>query len=95
LPACRAISPTSKAGSICRKGEGQRGRALCRRTFDRAGSRATLPDYWLVDLRVQWRVAGGLTVHGRIENLADRHYETASGYGSLGRTVYIGLRSRF
>ncbi|GAO53658.1 TonB-dependent siderophore receptor [Novosphingobium sp. MD-1] len=64
-------------------------------TFDRAGSRATLPDYWLVDLRVQWRVAGGLTVHGRIENLADRHYETASGYGSLGRTVYIGLRSRF
>lgn len=65
------------------------------KTFDRAGSRTTLPDYWLVDLRVQWRVADGLTVHGRIENLADRHYETASGYGSLGRTVYIGLRSRF
>lgn len=64
-------------------------------TFDRAGSAGVLPDYWLIDLRGQWQLAEGLTLQGRVENLADRHYETASGYGSLGRTVYLGLRSRF
>ncbi|NLR71368.1 TonB-dependent receptor [Novosphingobium sp. ERN07] len=65
------------------------------RTFDRAGGATVLPDYWLVDLRAQWRVADGLTFNGRVENIADKRYETAGGYGALGRTVYIGLRSRF
>lgn len=65
------------------------------KTLDRAGSASVLPGYWLVDLRGQWTVTEGLTLHGRIENLADRRYETASGYGALGRTVYLGLRSRF
>lgn len=65
------------------------------RTFDRAGGANVLPDYWLVDARAQWRVMPGLTLQGRIENLADRHYETAKGYSSFGRTFYLGLRSRF
>lgn len=64
-------------------------------TFDRAGSATVLSDYWLIDLRAQWRVIDGLTLQGRVENLADKHYQTARGYGSLGRTVYLGLRSRF
>jgi vitamin B12 transporter len=65
------------------------------RTFDRAGSGGVLPGYWLVDLRGQWAVAEGLTLHGRVENIADKRYETAGGYGALGRTAYVGLRSRF
>lgn len=65
------------------------------RTFDRAGGAAVLPHYWLVDARAQWTLAEGLTLHGRVENLADKRYETAAGYGALGRTVYVGLRSRF
>jgi vitamin B12 transporter len=64
-------------------------------SFDRAGSTTVLPGYWLIDLRAQWRVIDGLTLQGRVENLGNRHYETASGYSSLGRTVYLGLRSRF
>jgi len=64
-------------------------------TFDRASGTAVLPDYWLVDLRLQWRVTEGLTLQGRVENLSDKEYETASGYGSLGRTITLGLRSRF
>jgi len=64
-------------------------------TFDRAGSANLLADFWLVDIRAQWKVVDGLVLQGRIENLADKHYETASGYGSLGRTAYLGLRSRF
>lgn len=65
------------------------------RTFDRAGSATVLPGYWLLDLRAQWQVTEGLTVNGRVENLGDKQYETAGGYGALGRTVYFGLRSRF
>ena len=65
------------------------------RTFDRASSATVLPDYWLLDLRAQWRVAEKLTFNGRVENLADKRCETAGGYGALGRTVYLGLRSRF
>jgi vitamin B12 transporter len=64
-------------------------------TFDRAGSALVLPGYWLVDVRAQWTVAKGLILQGRIENLTDKIYETASGYSSLGRTAYLGVRSRF
>lgn len=64
-------------------------------TFNSASSDAVLDDTWLVDLRVQWRVREGLTLQGRVENLADERYETVSGYSALGRTVYFGLRSRF
>lgn len=64
-------------------------------SFNAATGTATLDDYWLIDLRAQWQVAKGLIVQGRIENLTDRHYETVAGYGTLGRTATVGIRSRF
>lgn len=64
-------------------------------TFNSASSTAVLGGYWLIDLRAQWQVTEGLTLQGRVENLGDERYETAAGYSSLGRTVYLGLRSRF
>lgn len=65
------------------------------KTFNTVSSTAVLEDYWLVDLRVQWRIVEGLTFQGRVENLGNRRYETASGYSALGRTAYVGLRARF
>lgn len=65
------------------------------KTFNSVSSAAVLEDYWLVDLRVQWRIVEGLMLQGRVENLGNRRYETASGYSALGRTVYLGLRGRF
>jgi len=65
------------------------------KTFNSASTTEVLDDYWLVDLRAQWRVAEALTLQARVENVADKEYQTTSGYGSLGRTVYFGLRSRF
>ncbi|MFC0206321.1 TonB-dependent receptor plug domain-containing protein [Novosphingobium soli] len=64
-------------------------------SYNAATGTAKLDDYWLVDLRAQWQVAEGLIVQGRVENLADEDYETVSGYSTLGRTVYLGMRSRF
>lgn len=65
------------------------------KTFNSVGSAAVLEDYWLVDLRMQWRVAEVLILQGRIENLGNRRYETATGYSALGRTVYFGIRGNF
>ncbi|MCP1469518.1 vitamin B12 transporter [Sphingobium sp. OAS761] len=65
------------------------------RTFDSASSNRVLEDYWLFDARMQWPVIDGLTFQARVENLTDKDYQTANGYGSLGRTFYLGLRSRF
>ncbi|MET1754328.1 TonB-dependent receptor [Novosphingobium sp. RD2P27] len=64
-------------------------------SFNNASSAEVLDDYWLVDLRAQWRVSEALILQVRVENVADEDYQTASDYSSLGRTVYLGLRSRF
>jgi vitamin B12 transporter len=64
-------------------------------SFNAATGTAKLDDYWLLDLRAQWQVADGLIVQGRVENLTDKNYETVTGYGTLGRTVTFGIRSRF
>jgi len=65
------------------------------RTFDSASGTARLDDYWLFDARAQWPVTDGVMLQGRVENLADKTYQTAGGYGALGRTFYLGVRSRF
>jgi len=65
------------------------------RSFNSSGTAEVLDDYWLIDLRAQWRVAPELILQARVENVADTSYQTTGGYGSLGRTVYVGLRSRF
>ena len=41
-----------------------------------------------------YAVTPHLSVTGRIENLADVHYQEAYGYGEPGRTVMVGLRWR-
>lgn len=64
-------------------------------SFNAATGTATLDDYWLFDARAQMQVVQGLIVQARVENFTNTHYETVSGYGTLGRTVYLGLRSRF
>lgn len=64
-------------------------------SFNAATGTAKLDDYWLVDLRAQWQVAESLIVQGRVENLTDKDYETVAGYGTLGRTFTLGMRTRF
>ena len=55
----------------------------------------TLASYTLVDLRADWKVAPAVTLFGRVDNLGNVQYQTAYGYNSLGRTVYLGLRGHF
>jgi vitamin B12 transporter len=45
-----------------------------------------------VDLRADWRYDRDWTVGLRLDNLADKQYETSYGYNTLGRATYVTVR---
>ena len=63
-------------------------------TFDNASHTVRLAPYALVDLRGELALTKAMALFARIENLLDKDYETAYRYGTLGRSVYAGLRGR-
>jgi vitamin B12 transporter len=65
------------------------------RSYDDTANRTPLHGYTLIDLRAELPVTKAVSLFGRIENLADESYMTAYRYGSLGRSVYFGVRGRF
>lgn len=52
----------------------------------------TLGGYGLVNLHVQAPLSKEWSLVGRVDNLADKAYETALGYATPGRVLYVGLR---
>jgi vitamin B12 transporter len=65
------------------------------RAYDDDANAIPLKSYVLWDLRAAYPIGPGLEIYGRIENLTDKHYETAYQYGTLGRAAYGGVRFRF
>ncbi len=65
------------------------------KTYDDAADTIPLQSYVLWDVRAAYPLRPHLEVYGRIENLTDKHYETAYQYGTLGRAAYAGLRYSF
>jgi vitamin B12 transporter len=63
--------------------------------FENASNSVRLDDYLLTDVRLSFPIGETLTLFGRVENVFDEDYETAAGYGTLGRSVYAGIRARF
>lgn len=53
----------------------------------------TLNSYTLVNLIGKYRMGSGFELFGRIQNLTDREYEEAGGYGTPGRSAYIGVKA--
>lgn len=53
------------------------------------------PDYTVLGARFDYALSDTASAYLRIENLTDEDYETALGYGTSGRAVYVGLSSRF
>ena len=51
----------------------------------------TLGGYALLDLTASYKVTAQAKLFGRIENVADRQYETVFGYRQAGRGVFVGL----
>ncbi|HET7864565.1 MAG TPA: TonB-dependent receptor [Burkholderiaceae bacterium] len=60
--------------------------------FDDAANKNRLPGYGTLDLRADWRVASAWTLGARLNNVADKVYETARGYNQPGREVFVTLR---
>lgn len=63
------------------------------KSFDDSFNTRELKAFNLIDLRAQWQFSPTLTVFGRVENAGDSRYETAAGYGSVGRRLWVGLRA--
>jgi len=63
--------------------------------FEDNANTIRLDGYTLVDFRAEQPIGHGLSLFGRVENIGDRHYETAYRYGTLGRSFYGGVRAKF
>ncbi len=64
-------------------------------SFDNASNSTRLAPYTLVDLRIEMPVSEAVRFFVRGENVFDEKYETIYRYGTLGRSIYAGLRGRF
>lgn len=49
----------------------------------------------LVNLYVRYALTDRLSLYGRMENVADAHYEPVYGYGAAGRAIYGGVRASY
>lgn len=64
-------------------------------SFDNAANTTRLDEYTLIDLRAEYRLSGSVRLFARAENVFDETYMTAFRYGTLGRSIYAGIRGRF
>lgn len=60
--------------------------------FDTAANTTELGGYTLLNLSASTRIARDLTLLARIDNLADKDYQTARTYATEGRTFYLGVK---
>lgn len=65
------------------------------KSYDNASNATRLDDYMLVDLRAEYALSDAVKLFARAENIFDEQYMTAFRYGSLGRSIYAGIRGRF
>lgn len=64
-------------------------------SYDDAGNFTRLEPYALGTLRARLPVSEAIELYGRIENVTDETYQTVAGYGTPGRSAYLGARARF
>ena len=62
-------------------------------SFDDAANSRRLEGYVTVDLRASVPIGRRLALYGRVTNLFDATYETASFYGQPGRQAFVGIRA--
>jgi len=58
-------------------------------------SQISLPAYWIANLSARAAVGERWTLHARMENLFDEEYELASGFNTMGRSLFVSLRHEF
>jgi vitamin B12 transporter len=63
-------------------------------SFDDAANRVAIDGHALFDLRASVPLGDRIELYGRIENLLDADYVEVAGYGTRGRTAFVGARLR-
>ena len=61
-------------------------------SFDNAANSVRLDGEAVAQVRASVRLIAGVTAFARVENLFDANYQVATGFNTLGRTAYAGLR---
>lgn len=56
---------------------------------------AAMPDFTVVNAEASYAVSDRAEAYLRIENLFDEDYQTSAGYGTAGRSAFVGLRAKF
>ncbi len=64
---------------------------LVSHSYDDAANTVRLGGYGVATLRAAWDF-GRFELFGRVENVLDERYQTAAGYGTQGRAVFVGVR---
>ncbi|ODS95253.1 MAG: TonB-dependent receptor [Lautropia sp. SCN 69-89] len=59
--------------------------------FDDAANTVRLPGYGVLNLHASTRLHRDWTLLARVDNAGDKAYQTAWGYATAGRTLYLGL----
>jgi vitamin B12 transporter len=62
------------------------------RRYDDAANTLVLAGYGLVNLRAGVELTPGVSLEGRVDNVADKAYQTANTYAQPGRTAQLALR---
>jgi len=63
-------------------------------SFDDASAFTRNDGYVTGTVRASLPVNDNVEVFGRVENVADEKYETIAGYGTAGRSAFVGIRAR-
>jgi vitamin B12 transporter len=64
-------------------------------SFDNAANTRRNAGYVLADVRAGFALTEAVELYGRVTNLFDETYETASFYGQPGRQAFVGVRARY
>jgi vitamin B12 transporter len=57
--------------------------------------RVELSDYWLINATASYKVAPGVEIYGRVENLLNQHYQETFGFESAPIAAYAGVKLTF
>ena len=60
--------------------------------FDDVANKNELGGYTVVNISASTHIARAVTLLARLDNLADKDYQTARTYATAGRTLYVGLK---
>jgi vitamin B12 transporter len=67
------------------------------RVIDRMDDFATaaMPNYTVIDVGAAYEISETSQAYLRVENVLDEDYQASKGYGTPGRSIYVGLRAKF